>query len=81
MRRIWLAALLGIALGVGLGVAPGSTALHERVFMQPSSVEALPKLGAAQATSWQSFQPILVGLMAGMMLGVLAFFTAKRRTR
>jgi len=78
LRRIWFAALLGIVLGLGLAAVPGATTSHERVFMQLNTAEAQPKLGATQTVSWQTLQPLLVALIAGIVLGMPLFIVAKR---
>lgn len=81
MRRIWLAVLLGVVLGVGLAAAPGPTTSHERLLMELNTVEAQPKLGATQTVSWQTLQPLFVALIAGIVLGMPFFLVTKWRSR
>jgi hypothetical protein len=46
--------------------------------MQLNTAEAQPKLGATQTVSWQTLQPLLVALIAGIALGMPLFIVAKR---
>lgn len=79
MKRIWLAALLGIVLCLGLAAASGSTTSPNRVFMQLNTAEAQPKAGGTPTTSWQTIQSLFSALLAGTALGIPLFLVAKRR--
>jgi ABC-type nitrate/sulfonate/bicarbonate transport system permease component len=81
MRRISLAALLGISLGLGLAFVTGSTASHERALTETPAAEAQLKLGAGQVAGWYNLQPALLGLMVGVLLGILFFLMARRWER
>lgn len=81
MRRIGLAVLLGIALGLGLAVIPESGVTHDRALMEAKPAATSFKQGPAETTGGENYQPILIGLVAGIALGIPAFAIAKRRGR
>ena len=79
-RRIWLAALLGILIGVTLGYAPHvsqiaapRTELLMQQAGQPNVAQAIP-----QPTS--DALSIVIALAAGLVIAVPAFAFAKRRS-
>ena len=78
MRRISFAALLGILLGLGLAIVTGS---HERALMETQPAATQLNLGAGQAAGWYNVQPALLGMMAGVSLGILFFLMARRWNR
>jgi uncharacterized membrane-anchored protein YhcB (DUF1043 family) len=81
MQRIWLAALLGIVLGIGLAVAPHPTLPSQpQVFMQSNPVAGRLNPTTAKPAN-QSAQYVLFALIAGLVLGTPFFFLAKRRAR
>lgn len=80
MRRVWLAALLGIVLGFGLAFAPGSTVAPQRMFMQSNPPEAQFK-GAVPVTNWNKLQTVLIAVIAGLVFATPLFLIAKKRNR
>jgi hypothetical protein len=78
IRRLWLAVLLGVILGMGITVVPSSIESAKTVSpMQLTS--GIQYRVVAGASPWMQLQAILVGLFAGLVLGVPAFLLAKRR--
>lgn len=80
MRRVWLAALLGIVLGFGLALAPGATVAPQRMFMQSNPPEAQLK-GAVPVTNWNNLQTVLVAVITGLVFATPLFLIAKKRNR
>jgi hypothetical protein len=79
MRRLVMAVVLGIILGVGIAVAPSSPSLGGKANLLTTSPGA--QRGFEAGTSpWLQFQPILLGLLAGLVLAVPVFLLARRRT-
>lgn len=79
MRRLWLAVVLGVILGLGVTVVPSSIDSAKRANpMQLTS--GIQYNFVATASPWSQLQPILVGLFAGLVLAVPMFLLAKRRS-
>ena len=77
-RRLWLAVVLGVLLGMGVTVVPSSIDSAKRAKpMQLTS--GIQFRVVANASPWLQFQSILVGLFAGLVLAVPMFLLAKRR--
>jgi len=77
MRRLWLAVLLGVILGAGIAVVPSSIESAKTVSpMQLTS--GIQYRVTASVSPWLQLQPILVGLLAGLLLSVPLFLLAKR---
>ena len=80
-KRIWLAALLGILIGVALGytphvspVASARTQLLIQQTGQPNVAQASPQLTSGALT-------VLIALAAGLVIAIPAFAFAKRQSR
>jgi len=81
---MWLAAMLGIILGVGIAAMPSPSVLsgiQPEVPMVASQV-ARPSgnMSQLQASSmpWLQFQWIIVGLLAGIVVAFPVFYLARR---
>ena len=80
MRRTWLAAILGIILGLGMAVLPSPSILFGRQFQPPlvaTQETARPsgnfsQLQGASNTSLQ-LQWIILGMLAGIIATLPAF--------
>jgi len=80
MRRIWLAVLLGVILGLGVTVIPSSTSSTSAkpMLVTAGTAERQPPL-ATTTSSWLPLQFLLVGLLAGLALAAPVFILMKYR--
>lgn len=80
--RLWLAAVLGIVLGVGLAFAPNpqvSSPAKMYLPIQPLGAERSFEATAHHGSS--DFQFALLALLAGVIVASPFFVLAKRRNR
>ncbi len=82
MRRLWLAIVLGVVFGLGMGTIPGPTNAPEGLRMP---LTPITQAGATQ-TTFAVYSPLLsqlplliAGLAIGVLVAVPAFLVAKRR--
>ena len=74
-----MAVLLGVILGVGITVVPSS--IDSAKMVSPMQLTSgMQYRTVAGASPWLQFQPLLVGLFAGLVLAVPMFLLAKRRS-
>jgi len=78
MRRLVMAVVLGIILGVGIAVAPSSISSEGKANPLMTTSGAQQRFEAG-TSPWLQFQPILLGLFAGLVLAVSVFLLAGRR--
>ena len=79
-KRIWLAALLGILVGLTLGYAPHLSpvaASRTELLMQQAGQ---PNVAQATPQPTNDSLPILIALVAGVVIAIAAFAFAKRQT-
>jgi hypothetical protein len=81
LRRTWLAVLLGIALGMGLAVAPTSTGSQERTLMQQDTAVAKLEMQSGASSNWQDLPSVLLSLIAGVVAGAPFFLATRKRNR
>jgi hypothetical protein len=81
LRRTWLAVLLGIALGMGLAVAPTSTGSQERTLMQQDTAVAKLEMQSGASYNWQDLPSVLLSLIAGVVAGAPFFLATRKRNR
>jgi hypothetical protein len=79
IRRLGLAVVLGVILGLGMTVVPSSIDSTKSASPMQLTVGAQSRLEVA-ASPWSPLQPVLVGLFTGLVLAVLVFLLAKRRS-
>jgi hypothetical protein len=79
IRRLGLAVVLGVILGLGMTVVPSSIDSTKSASPMQLTAGAQSRLEAT-ASPWSPLQPVLVGLFAGLVLAVLVFLLAKRRS-
>ena len=80
-KRIWLAASLGILLGLALAYAPTVstiTAPKPELFMQQAGQ---PNVAAPNPQPPSELLVVLIALVAGLLIAVPAFAIARRRSR
>ncbi|HYB67141.1 MAG TPA: hypothetical protein VEC43_02340 [Candidatus Acidoferrales bacterium] len=80
-KRVWLAASLGILLGLALAYAPPVstiTAPKTVLFMQQA---ARPNVAAPSPQPPSEVLAVLIALVVGLLIAVPAFAIAKRQTR
>ena len=78
--KLWLAAFLGVLLGVGMAYAtsvPAAPAANMRLTAQ--TFEVAPQTAATGRPIQSSSQLALLSLMAGLIVATPAFLIAKRR--
>ena len=85
MRRLWLAVVLGLILGVAVGVFPSHTVAQPP---QPLNMPLGPITASGPASEAHRFQanptqssqlyPLLIGLVAGLVVALPAFVFTKR---
>lgn len=78
MRRLWLALVLGVILGLGITAVPGTIVSEQKANLQPATLAAQRTSGAS-VSPWFQFQSILWGLLAGIILAFPVFLLAKSR--
>jgi hypothetical protein len=79
-RRIWLAALLGILIGVALGYTPRvspTAAPRTELLMQQTGQ---PNVAQVTPQPTSDSVSILIALAAGLLIAIPAFAFAKRRS-
>jgi hypothetical protein len=79
MRRLWLAVALGVILGFGVTVIPSSIGPEQKTNPLMVTSGAQPRLEAS-IPSFSQIQLVLVAVLAGLVLAVLVFLIAKRRS-
>jgi hypothetical protein len=78
MKRLWLALVLGVILGLGITAVPGTIVSEQKANLQPATLAAQHTAGAS-TPPWFQFLFILLGLIAGVVIALPVFFLAKRR--
>ena len=78
MRRLWLAIVLGVILGLGIAAVPGTIVSDQKTNLQPATLAA-QRTSGSNVSPWFEFQPILWGLLAGIVFAFPVFWLAKRR--
>jgi hypothetical protein len=81
MRRLWLALVLGVILGLGITAVPGAIVSEQKANLQnpqPATLAAQRTSGAS-FSPWFQFQSILWGLLAGIIVAFPVLLLAKRR--
>ena len=80
-KRIWLAASLGLLLGLALAYAPPAstiTAPKPELFMQQAGQ---PNVALPRPQSPSEVLAVLIALVAGLLIAIPAFAIARRRSR
>jgi capsular polysaccharide biosynthesis protein len=80
-KRVWLAASLGILLGLALAYAPPVstvTAPKTALFMQQA---AQPNVAAPSPQPPNELLAVLIALAAGLVVAIPTFVLAKRRSQ
>jgi hypothetical protein len=78
MRRLMIAVVLGVVLGLGIAVVPSSINSKEQAPLLMTTAGSQPRV-AANPSSWPELQLITLGLLVGLVLGLPVFLLAKRR--
>lgn len=78
MRRFWLAALLGIIIGLGIALSPTSIGPQEKAMLQLTG-ENQPARYAA--TSEPTNQYLLLAILLGIVVATPVFLVVRRRLR
>jgi hypothetical protein len=78
MKKVWLAVVLGVILGLGMGVLPAPTSSPEGLRMPLTPVTQTAGF-AARSPLLSQLQLLLVGLAAGFVVAVPVFLIARRR--
>ena len=78
MRRIWLAAVLGVIIGIGTTAFPGSIGSQDKS-MVPLTALNQPQRFEAVTKSSQHLQFILLALIAGLVVAGPVFLLAKSK--
>jgi len=81
IRKIWLAAILGLLLGVGLGytpqISPPRAPRAQLILQRPQQ----PTLGEARPQAAYDFTALLIALALGLALATPVFVVAKSRSK
>lgn len=78
MRRLLIAVVLGVVLGLGIAVVPSSISSKEQAGVLMTTPGSQPRV-AASPSPWPEFQLITLGLLAGLILALPVFLLARRR--
>ena len=78
MRRLLIALVLGVVLGLGIAVGPSSISSKEQAGVLMTTPGSQPRV-AASPSPWPEFQLIALGLLVGLILALPVFLLAKRR--
>ena len=78
MRRLWLALVLGVILGLGITAVPGTIVSEQKTNLQPATL-ATQRASGPSVSPWFQFQSILLGLLAGIIVAFPVFLLAKSR--
>ena len=74
-----MAVLLGIVLGIGLAIAPTFTPSHYKALMEQNAVGAKLEMRADSGLSQRNSDPILLGLLAGLVVAVPFYVVVRKR--
>jgi len=77
LRKLLLAVVLGVVLGAGITFVPSSIDSASRANPMQLTPGVQYKV-APYVSPWLQIQPILVGLIAGLVIAVPMFLLAKR---
>lgn len=86
LRRIWLAAILGVVLGVGVAFIPnaGTTAATQAkmrpIVVGTEETQTLTTLATLNPTA-PTFDLVFLGLLAGLLVATPLFLVARRRAQ
>ena len=81
MTRLWLAAVLGIIVGLGLALAPMAPSTSVMKGALPDTLrEEQTQLAATTAPSPPAIQFVVLALLIGVIVAAPFFFVAKRRS-
>ncbi len=79
MSRIWLAAVLGVLLGVGVAHTTGvPVASPVQMNLPVKQFEAQPRAGETARPFQSDSQLVLISLLAGILVAAPFFLVAKR---
>jgi len=76
-KKIWLAVILGVLLGVGVGYTPNGppSAMPRAQLLMQSQPPTYTQSGTAPS---YNVVPVLIALAVGLLVATPAFFVAKR---
>jgi len=77
MRRIWLAAVLGVIFGLGIAAFPTSIGSQEKAMLPLTALNQPQRFEAAGPL--EPIQYILLGLIAGVIVATPVFLLTKSR--
>jgi formate/nitrite transporter FocA (FNT family) len=83
LRRVWLAAVLGVIIGLGIAMSPRPMASQEKTMLQLTGVDQ-PQPARLEATSQAATDPlqyVLLGILAGIIVAMPVFVLSRRRYR
>lgn len=80
MRRVWLAAVLGVVVGFGIAVFPTSIGSEEKAMLPLTAMNQPQGVQAATPPS-QQLMYLLVGLIVGVVVATPVFLLTKSRFR
>jgi hypothetical protein len=83
MRRIWLAAVLGIVLGLGVAFTPYTSTATPQTKQRPFivGIEETHTLAASSNHNPPTFELALLGLLVGLLVAAPFFLVARRRAQ
>jgi hypothetical protein len=84
MERIWLAAILGVVLGLGVAFTPstGTAGVPKAGMVQPMmGTEGQRNPAASPNPSAASVELVLLGLFAGLLVAAPFFLVARKRVQ
>lgn len=76
MRRVWVAAVLGIIIGLGIAFSPTSVGPEEKSMLQLTGVDQPARFAA---TSQPTYQYLLLALAVGIIVAMPIFLFSRRR--
>jgi formate/nitrite transporter FocA (FNT family) len=83
LRRVWLAAVLGVIIGLGIAVSSRPMASQEKTMLQLTGVDQ-PQPARLEVTSQAANDPlqyVLLGILAGIIVAMPVFVLSRRRYR
>lgn len=80
MKKLWLAVLLGVIFGFGIGTVPSSTRSLEGLNMPLTPVVTQAKFGVLHSPFLSQLQTLVIGLAVGTIVATSCFLIARRRS-